>query len=96
MEFHATNFFCHTRKQTFDIKNIRDVRCFKKGHEGVQFYTVRYVIQAEFKNQRPIKILESQQKTKMIKQMVMIKNFIGLTCTEAQVRIFDESTRLWY
>jgi len=94
LECHDTNFFCNTKKKAHDITDIRDVRCFKRGHEGVQFYTVRYIMQVEFKKEKPLKILESGEKRKVVRQTVMIKNFLGFTCTENEVRIFDESSRL--
>lgn len=94
LEIHETNFFCNTKKKAHDITDIRDVRCFKRGHEGVQFYTVRYIMQVEFRKDKPLMILESGEKRKVVRQMVMVKNFLGFTCTENEIRIFDESSRI--
>ena len=90
-----TNFFCcKSKKKAFDMKEVRDVRCFKRGHDGVQTVTVRYEIIVEFDKGKPLKVLESRERSKIIQQMVMIRNFCGFTCTESDVRIFDESSRL--
>ena len=94
IEIHDTTFFCKTKKKAFDMKEVRDVRCFKRGHEGIQIVTLRFEINVEFNNAKPLKVLETKQRSKAIRYMVMIRNFLGYTCTESDVRIFDESSRI--
>jgi hypothetical protein len=48
------------RKQSYDLKNVRNIRSFKKGHEGINHYTLHYTLQVEFyKDQMPVKVWES-------------------------------------
>jgi hypothetical protein len=35
---------CCTRTQAYDLKNVRNVRSFKKGHEGINHYTLHYTL----------------------------------------------------
>ena len=59
LELRTTNMLCCSKRQIFNLKDVTNVRAIKKGHEGVNFYTLHYIIQAEFRGRRPVKILES-------------------------------------
>ena len=89
-----TSIFCCVDKKVDDLHQVHNIRGIKKGHEGVNFYTVHYVIVAEFRNKPAVKIMESQNREKIIKQLVMVRNFLGLFCTENEVQIIDQSTRI--
>ena len=69
LEVSKTSIFCVSKKQVDDLELIHNVRGVKKGHEGVNFYTIHYVIYAEFRNKPPIKIMDSQNRRKTIKQV---------------------------
>ena len=54
------------KKKVYDLSRVINIRAVKKGHDGVNFYTLHYVIQAEFRDEPPIKILESSKRDKII------------------------------
>jgi hypothetical protein len=57
---HKKKCWCCIRKQSYDLKNVRNIRSFKKGHEGINHYTLHYTLQVEFyKDQMPVKVWES-------------------------------------
>lgn len=64
-----TSILCRTKRRAYDLGDVVGISVIKKGHEGINFYTLHYVIQAEFKKGRPVKILESQNKEKIVKQV---------------------------
>ena len=59
LETRSTSVLGCTKKTPYNLKDLTNVRAVKKGHEGVNYYTLHYTVQAEFRNQRPVKILES-------------------------------------
>lgn len=59
MEVTKTSIFCIPKKKVDDLHLVHNIRGIKKGHEGVNFYTLHYVIVAEFRNKPSIKIMES-------------------------------------
>ena len=69
LEVSKTSIFCAQKKQVDDLHHVHNIRGIKKGHEGVNFYTIHYVIYAEFRNKPPIKIMDSQNRRKIIKQV---------------------------
>lgn len=83
MELHKRNMFCLNRKKVFDLTKVTNIRCVKKGHDGVNFYTLHYTIQAEFRGQAPVKILESSKREKIIEQTLLIRNFLGMFTAES-------------
>ena len=66
LELHKRSVICLNNKKVYDLSRVSNVRCVKKGHDGINFYTLHYVIQAEFRNEPPIKILESSKREKII------------------------------
>ena len=94
LEIHKTSVICCTRKKVYDLSRVHNVRAVKKGHDGINFYTLHYVIQAEFRNEPPIKLLESSKKDKIVQQALLIRNYLGMFTTEAQLQIYDISTRV--
>ena len=95
MEVKKTSVFCVSKTdRTPSLRDIHNIRGIKKGHEGVNFYTLHYVIYAEFRNKPSVKIMESQNREKIVKQLVMMRNFLGMLCTESEVQIIDHSTRI--
>ena len=95
MEVKKTSVFCVSKTdRTPSLRDIHNIRGIKKGHEGVNFYTLHYVIYAEFRNKPSVKIMESQNRDKIVKQLVMMRNFLGMLCTESEVQIIDHSTRI--
>ena len=59
LEVSKTSIFCVSKKEVDDLHNVHNIRGIKKGHEGINFYTIHYVIYAEFRNKPPIKIMDS-------------------------------------
>ncbi len=66
LELHKRSIICLNSKKVYDLSKVSNIRCVKKGHDGVNFYSLHYVIQAEFRNQAPIKILESAKRDKIV------------------------------
>ena len=69
LEVNSTSIFCIAKKRVDDLHQVHNIRGIKKGHEGVNFYTLHYVIMAEFRNKPPVKIMESTNRRKIIKQV---------------------------
>lgn len=53
------------------MDEIADVRAYKKGHSGINVYTLHYKIVILFRgnSQEPIKLLETANEIKCIKQV---------------------------
>jgi hypothetical protein len=60
------------------LKEITNIVSYKKGHEGINHYTLHYTIRAEFKHHAPMLILESASRSKIVKQVSYIITFIVL------------------
>ena len=43
-----TSIFCRKKTEDFALEQIRNVRVFKRGHDGVQVVTIRYDVQIDF------------------------------------------------
>eukprot|EP00347_Sterkiella_histriomuscorum_P023260 403335334 len=78
----------------YPLSDIIDIKCYKRGHSGVNVYTIHYKVMIEFRSSAPIKLTETGVESKCIKQVCLIKNFLGMDCTEEEVELIDESTRL--
>jgi len=83
LELHKRSIICMNNKKVYDLSQVKNIRCVKKGHDGVNFYTLHYVIQAEFSNEAPIKILESSKREKIVQQTLLIRNFLGMFTSES-------------
>lgn len=44
LELHRRSIICLNNKKVFDLSRVSNIRCVKKGHDGVNFYTLHYVI----------------------------------------------------
>jgi len=66
LELRKRSIICLVNKKVYDLSRVNNIRCVKKGHDGVNFYTLHYVIQAEFPNEPPIKVLESSKRDKIV------------------------------
>ena len=63
LSINKTACFCCDNIRAFDLKEVANVRAFKKGHEGINFYTLHYAINAEFNtDEAPVKIWDSPNK----------------------------------
>lgn len=40
----STNIFCRSKSTPHSLKDVTNVRAVKKGHDGVNFYTLHYTI----------------------------------------------------
>jgi hypothetical protein len=49
------------------MSEIIDIKAYKKGHSGVNIYTLHYKIMAEFRNLPPFKITETVQEDKCVR-----------------------------
>jgi len=69
VENRRTNMFCRKKSVQRELKDITNVVSYKKGHEGINHYTLHYTIRAEFRHHAPMLILESASRSKIIKQV---------------------------
>jgi hypothetical protein len=92
LSVYKRSIFCKMNEKNYRLSDIHNIKAYKKGHGGINVYTVHYVIQAEV-NQAPIlKILETQNREKVVKQLYVIRNFLGMPCSEDHLTIIDHST----
>lgn len=69
----------------------------KKGHEGINLYTISYQIILEYKNEGYIKVLKTGSSRKCARQYALIHNFLGINkrfILPEEVQIKDESTHI--
>ena len=63
MSLTKTACCCVNGQKVFDLKEVSNIRAFKKGHEGINFYTLHYAINVEFNtDEAPVKIWDSPNK----------------------------------
>ena len=69
-----TGCFCCTTSKAFDLKEVCNIRAFKKGHEGINFYTLHYALNAEFNtDEPPIKIWDSPHQETIDEKVSKVK-----------------------
>jgi hypothetical protein len=64
-----TSVICRKEERNFKMQDISDVKAYKKGHNGVNVYTLHFKIMIEFRNMAPLKVWETQSGTKAKKQV---------------------------
>ena len=57
---------CRKKVLQRQMTDITNVVSFKKGHEGVNYYTLEYTIRAEFRHHAPMVILTSSSRKKIV------------------------------
>jgi hypothetical protein len=87
-----TSIFCQRNQSDWAIDQIRNIRVFKRGHDGIQVMTIHYEVQVDFSDIPSHVILKTQQKDKAIKQLARLKEFIGLPINRTDLKFIDEST----
>ena len=75
-----TSVICRQTTKSFRLSDIAQVKGIKKGHSGVNVYTMHYKIIVEFQNMPPVKILETQNRTKVIKQVRILCLMLIYSC----------------
>lgn len=58
---------CTKTGRIFPLSEIVDIKTYKKGHSGINIYTLHYKIMAEFRTLPPVKITETASETKCIR-----------------------------
>jgi hypothetical protein len=69
VENRRTSVICRKKSVQRELNEITNIVSYKKGHEGINHYTLHYTIRAEFKHHVPMLILESASRSKIIKQV---------------------------
>jgi len=92
-QIRKTNIVCYKTEITYRLADIKCVKAVKSGHDGINVNTLHYKIVIEFNNAGAVKILESQNESKIVKQVALIKNFIGQASDE-ECRVIDETSRM--
>lgn len=88
-----TSIICTKTVETYPMRTITDVKAYKKGHIGLNTYTLYYKIMILFSNEVPLKLTDTALEEKCIKQTCLIKNFLGMPCSYDDIELIDESTR---
>jgi hypothetical protein len=65
----VTKLTCKSIVEEHEISGILAVTGTQKGQEGISYTTVLYGIRIDFKSSSPIVVLESQSKSKILKQV---------------------------
>ena len=50
MQLVKTNVFCCKFRRSYDLGDLNNVRLIKKGHDGINYYTIHYSINVEMLN----------------------------------------------
>ena len=87
-----TSIFCQKETTDWALDQIKNVRVFKRGHDGIQVMTIHYEVQMDFSIAASQTILKSTSKDKAIGQMVKIKDFLGMAVNKRDLKYIDEST----
>lgn len=71
LQLWRTSLYCVKKVKRFALSEIGDVRAYKKGHSGVNVYTLHYKIVIVFQGngQDPIKLMETAKEEKCRKQV---------------------------
>jgi hypothetical protein len=64
-----TTILCRKAEETYRLSDINTIRILKKGHEGINVYTIHYKVVILFDNQSSIQILETGNKEKAKRQV---------------------------
>lgn len=95
MSLTKTACCCCNSSKAFDLKEVSNIRAFKKGHEGINFYTLHYAINVEFNtDEAPVKIWDSPNKKTIDDKMIEIRSFLGMENKQGQLKMIDVSTRI--
>jgi len=62
-----TSIFCQKQQSDWALEQIRNIRVFKRGHDGIQVMTIHYEVQVDFSDMPSHVILKTSQKDKGIK-----------------------------
>ena len=92
LSYIKTSIFCKKKITDWAINQIQNIRIFKRGHDGIQVMTIHYAVQIDFKDAPSHTVLETQQKDKAIRQLVKIKEFLGLNINKSDLVPTDQST----
>ena len=92
MSMVTTNIFCNKTSTDWALDQIKNLKVYKRGHDGVQVMTIRYEVQINFNGLPSHTILTTNNKEKAIRQLVKIKDFLGLPLNRADLKVKDEST----
>ena len=64
-----TTILCRSNARIFQLSDVRGVRALCRGHSGVNVYTIHYKIIVELADHPSVKILETQSKKKVKRQV---------------------------
>ena len=53
--------------KAYPLNEIVDIKAYKRGHSGVNIYTLHYKIMAVFQHRPPVKIADTAKEEKCIK-----------------------------
>ena len=66
LQMWRTSLYCVKKVKRFPLDEIADVRAYKKGHSGINVYTLHYKIVIVFRGNsiEPIKLIETAKEDK--------------------------------
>ena len=81
---------CCTQRKSYDLKEVQNIRSFKKGHEGINFYDLHYALHAEFNTENaPVEIWIGLSEKKIIKKLTEIRGFLNMEAGQGQLVMID-------
>lgn len=69
LEMWKTSILCKKEVRIYDLADVKDISGYKRGHQGVNVYTLHYNIMVDFKNGVSVKLFETQNREKIIRQV---------------------------
>lgn len=67
MQLVTTSVICKKEEKNFRISEIKGIKAYRSGHDGVNVYTVHFKILVVFDGMPSIKIMETLNREKAIK-----------------------------
>ena len=69
LQLWKTSILCLKDVQKYSMRQISGVRVYRRGHNGVNVYTIHYKINVDFKERPSLKIMETQSREKAVRQV---------------------------
>jgi len=84
--------FCQKKQTDWAISQVKNVRVFRRGHDGIQFKNIHYEIQFDFAEVPNKVMMKTMSLEKAVKQMLVLKTFFCIPIKHSDVKYIDETT----
>ena len=84
---------CFKKKKTnWAISQVKNIRVFRRGHDGIQFRNIHYEVQFDFADVPNKVMLKTLNLEKAVKQMLVLKTWLKIPIKHSDVKYIDETT----